>query len=156
MRSEHREPESRGSGGRGRRTVVAVATAGALALAVVIGGSGASAARSSKRPPVPAIALKAALAYTGGKAGAANNSLSPLYVGWVSDETAITGHAGNTGPCGHCHEHHSSAGNCCNSNTIHLMIPFCFRVNGLMLTLRLFQGLAFPERRPRSFLETAR
>ena len=45
---------------------------------------------------VPAVALKAALAYTGGKAGPANNSLSPIYVGWVSDETAITGHAGNT------------------------------------------------------------
>ena len=67
----------------------------ALAASIVFGGA-AAASPATSRPPVPAAALTAALAYTGGKAGPANNSLSPLYVGWVSDETALTGHPGNT------------------------------------------------------------
>jgi len=89
MRSEQREAVRRGTGVTGRH-LVAGALAGVLALLAVVAGN------ASSRPPVPASSLKAALAYTHGKLGAADNSLSPLYVGWVSDETAITGHAGNT------------------------------------------------------------
>jgi len=92
MRSQKAEAAVR-HGGRARRRLVFTAAVGALAASIVLGGGSAWA---SSRPAVPAIALKAALAYTGGKAGPANNSLSPLYVGWVSDETALTGHAGNT------------------------------------------------------------
>jgi branched-chain amino acid transport system substrate-binding protein len=92
MRSQKAEAAVR-QGGRARRRLVFAAAVGALAASIVLGGGSAWA---TSRPAVPASALKAALAYTGGKAGPANNSLSPLYVGWVSDETAITGHAGNT------------------------------------------------------------
>ena len=34
------------------------------------------------------------------------------------------GYAGDTGNSGRRHKHHPSADNCCNSNTIHLMVPF--------------------------------
>jgi len=74
---------------RGRRTV-----AGVLAACLVIAAAGAAYAASTKSPP--ASALTAALKYTGGKAKAANPKLSPVSVGWVSDETALTGHPGNT------------------------------------------------------------
>src|SRR5579863_7230682 len=35
-----------------------------------------------------------------------------------------TGNAGHAGESGRRREHHSSADNCCNSNTFHLVIPF--------------------------------
>ena len=48
------------------------------------------------RRAVSSSAASSALAYVGGKAGAANSKKSPIDIGWVSDETAITGHPGNT------------------------------------------------------------
>jgi branched-chain amino acid transport system substrate-binding protein len=51
---------------------------------------------SAASPKVSAAAASAALQYIGGKAGAANPKKSPISIGWVSDETALTGHAGNT------------------------------------------------------------
>jgi hypothetical protein len=71
-----------------RRTAAAV-------IAVVIAAAGATYAVASSAS-VPSAALSAALSYTGGKAGAANPKLSPISIGWVSDETALTGHPGNT------------------------------------------------------------
>jgi hypothetical protein len=85
MRSQ--KAEASRHGGRTRRRLVFAVAVGALAASIVLGGGSAWA---SSRPTVPNVALKAALAYTGGKMGAANNSLSPIYVGWVSDETALT------------------------------------------------------------------
>ncbi len=95
MRSQKAEAAVR-HGGRARRRLVFAVAVGALAASIVLGGGSAWASSASKRPAIQASAIKAALAYTGGKLGPANNSLSPIYVGWVSDETALTGHAGNT------------------------------------------------------------
>ena len=69
-------------------TAVVVATAG------MVVGSGATPSGASSK--LSAKTVSAALQYTGGKAGAANSKKSPISIGWVSDETALTGHAGNT------------------------------------------------------------
>jgi branched-chain amino acid transport system substrate-binding protein len=95
MRSEHAEANVRRSGGSARRRVFAV-TACVLALSVAAGAGGAAARPAKTKTPVPAVALTAALKYVGGKAGKANPNLSPVSIGWVSDETALTGHPGNT------------------------------------------------------------
>jgi branched-chain amino acid transport system substrate-binding protein len=89
MRSQ--QAEAIRHGGRARRRLVSAVAIGALAAGIVLGGSA-----FASRPAVPAVALKAALAYTGGKMGPADPKLSPIYVGWVSDQTALTGHAGNS------------------------------------------------------------
>jgi branched-chain amino acid transport system substrate-binding protein len=72
----------------GRRIAVAV-----IASCVVIGGTAAAFAATAS---VPRVALTAPLEYTGGKDKAANPKLSPVSIGWVSDQTALTGHPGNT------------------------------------------------------------
>ncbi|MGA2756652.1 MAG: ABC transporter substrate-binding protein [Solirubrobacteraceae bacterium] len=95
MRSVHAVGKLQRSGDRsqhplrGRRT-----SAGVIAFCLALGAGGAAFAASTKT--VPSSALTAALAYTGGKPQAANPKLSPVSVGWVSDETALTGHPGNT------------------------------------------------------------
>jgi branched-chain amino acid transport system substrate-binding protein len=64
-----------------------------VAVSAVAMGVTPSAAAGSK---VSASAASSALQYVGGKAGPANPKKSPISIGWVSDETAITGHPGNT------------------------------------------------------------
>jgi len=75
------------------RAVVFTAAATVVGLSAVAMGVTPSAAAGSK---VSASAASSAVQYIGGKAGAANSKKSPISIGWVSDETAITGHPGNT------------------------------------------------------------
>jgi branched-chain amino acid transport system substrate-binding protein len=64
-----------------------------LASTGVIVGSGIPSGASSK---VSAKSVSAALQFVSGKSGAADSKKSPISIGWVSDETALTGHPGNT------------------------------------------------------------
>lgn len=67
----------------------------ALAAALIAVASGPGISSASSPAPFPSAALSAAVQYVGGTAGAANPDLSPISIGWVSDQTAITGHPGN-------------------------------------------------------------
>ncbi len=69
---------------------------GAVAMAIALSTVALGATPGAAAPSVPKSAVSAALQYTGGTAGAANPKKSPISIGWVSDETAITGHPGNT------------------------------------------------------------
>ncbi len=95
MRSVHlvtmlnRLGDRAGHRSKGRKAVAAV-----LAGCLLIGAAGVAYAAATKGPP--AKALVSALAYVGGKPKAANPKLSPISIGWVSDETALTGHPGNS------------------------------------------------------------
>lgn len=68
---------------------------GAAALAIGLWAIGLGATPSGAAT-VSKSAASAALAYIGGKAGPANPKKSPISIGWVSDQTALTGHPGNT------------------------------------------------------------
>ncbi len=70
-----------------------LATVLAASCATVVATVSSSAA--SGKPPFPSAALKAALKYDGGTPGAADPKKSPISIGWVSDQTALTGHPGN-------------------------------------------------------------
>jgi branched-chain amino acid transport system substrate-binding protein len=77
---------------RGRAPLYAVAAIVVAASSVMIGITPSAAGK----PKVPAAAVSSALSYIAGKAGPANPKKAPISIGWVSDETAITGHPGNT------------------------------------------------------------
>lgn len=90
----------RGAWGAGRcRMFAAVATAVVASAAISACGSSKSSSHTTTTTTasLSSANLSAALSYTGGKTGAANQSLSPVSVGWISDQTALTGtgHEGN-------------------------------------------------------------
>jgi len=78
---------------RVRVPALAIAALLLASTGLVVGSGAAPSGASSK---VSAKSVSAALQYVGGKSGAANSKKSPIAIGWVSDETALTGHAGNT------------------------------------------------------------
>lgn len=73
------------------------------AVAMTLGACGSSSRHkttsspAAKTPALSSADLSAALIHTGSKPGAANPKLSPVSVGWISDQTALTGlgHEGN-------------------------------------------------------------
>ncbi len=82
----------RGAGAGWRR----VTGYGITALALTISATTIGVAPSAAAPSVSSTEASAALQYVGGKAGPADSKDSPIDIGWVSDETAVTGHPGNT------------------------------------------------------------
>src|ERR1700677_1914254 len=82
------------SGARRVKIPVFVFAAVVIASSAMVVGTAATPSGASSK--VSARTAAAALQYVGGTAGAANSKKSPISIGWVSDETALTGHAGNT------------------------------------------------------------